>query len=318
MISFHLAALTEKEAILALINKIYPTYSYNEAFFEWEYLNNPIGKAKIFVAKYNEEIVGTYILTPHQVLDKNKVYTLWRMQNGMINPAYRTKGIFFNLFSYAQQFEHWTNQDMFFGFPNEKSFPYFKKYGFDCQNSYTFWEYESNFFIKKHDKNYIINTENNFDFLTNELFLSFYQNKENYLNIVKDKNYLTWRYINKPDTKYEIYTLKEKEAIIAYIVLKKYINAANEISLHICELQVKDNNKAGVVACLAFCIEKKIIDKAQILNTFLLFPEMQAIIENMGFVKKETNRKIIFLTGLCENIAIKNKIYFSLGDNDIF
>lgn len=318
MLSFQLATSQEKDKILALMQKIYPTYRYNAAFFEWEYLQNPVGKAKTFIAKEGDKIIGKYSLTPHLLIENKQHYHIWRIQNVMIDPDYRKQGIFFQLMSYAHDAQHWTNQDVFWGFPNEKSFPYFEKYGFEIPHSYIFWAHEGNICESKQNSKYVIEEEFNFSFLTNELLLSLYENAGNYLNIVKDKNYLTWRYIDKKDTKYEIYTLIENEAIIGYFVLKKYINADNQTSLHICELKIKADKQTAIAFCLAFCIEKKVSYEAKILNTFLIFPDMQAILENLGFVKQETGRKIIFWKGLCENEAIQHKIYFSLGDNDIF
>ncbi len=318
MISFQIATSQEKDNILALMQKIYPTYSYNQAFFEWEYLQNPVGKAKIFIAKDKHKIIGKYSLTPHLLIENKQYYYIWRIQNVMIDPDYRKQGIFFELMSYAHDLQHWTNQDVFWGFPNQNSFPYFQKYGFEVQNTYTFWVHEGDAFPSKSNTNYLVKEESDFSFFTNEIFLSFYENEENSINLVKDKNYLTWRYIDKKDAKYEIYTIRQKEDIVGYFVLKKYTNAANQVSLHICELKVKEHNKTATGFCLAFCIEKKISYQAKILNTFLVFPAMQEILENLGFVKQETDRKVIFWKGLCENEAIQHKLHFSLGDNDIF
>lgn len=318
MISFHIATKDEKHNILALMQKIYPTYNYNNAFFEWEYLQNPVGKAKIFLAKDGKKVIGKYSLTPHMLVEKGKRFVIWRIQNVMIDPDYRKQGIFFQLMSYAHDLQHWTSKDIFWGFPNEKSFPYFEKYGFESQARYTFWEYEGDSVAESNVQHFHIKSENDFHFLNDELFSYTFKYKKDYLNIVKDERYLTWRYNKKPDTQYEIYTIAENEEIIGYFVLKKYTNTENQISLHICELEIKDNNTAALMFSLNFCIAKKRDYHAFLLNTFLIFPDMQAILENCGFVKKDTTRKVIFLNGLYNNDSIKHKLYFSLGDNDIF
>lgn len=315
MTSFQLSTFLDKQNILALMQNVYPAYSYDNTFFDWQYLRNPNGEAKIFVAKDEEKIIGMYALIPNKFIYNDIPYFIWRVQDVMMNDEYRNQGLFFKLMTYSHSSIHWTKQDLFWAFPNENSYPSFKKYGFSDHSPYTLWEYtKKDINILPHNE-YIIQEEKNFNSISDSFLNKFYKNKD-YTNLYKDKNYLQWRYLAKEGTLYQIYSISDSNEIVGFFVLKKYINSSNDINLHICELMA--NNDTVLQDALLFCIEQKIKLNALMLNTFIIDPSMQMLLPTLGFEARNTGRKVVFHPGSSDKDFISSSLYFSLGDNDIF
>ena len=64
--------ISDKASVLDLMNLIYPRYSYDDAFFNWQYLDNPAGKAKIFLSQSGRSVIGMYTLIPNDLISEKK------------------------------------------------------------------------------------------------------------------------------------------------------------------------------------------------------------------------------------------------------
>lgn len=316
--NYYLSDSTDKQAILALMQSCYPDYLYNQNYFQWQYLDNPTGEAKIFLAAVNGRVIGQYVLVPHLLED----YRLWRVQDVMIHPHYRKQGIFYELMDFACKGQHWTSQDLFWAFPNESSFPFFLKQGFSIHSKVCFWELTSS--SRAPELSYTQTEayatcipQKDFSFVDS----IFFTERNDYVCINKSASFLTWRYLQKPLTQYEIFSIEENECAIGYLVLKKYTNAEKETSLHICELRVKDDDYDAIKYAILFAMSIKKQENAQILNTFASSPTMERVLVELCFVQKQTDRNIVFHYGRDRTMPCPyqaSEIMFSLGDNDIY
>ena len=162
-VSYRLFNSYDKSSILNLMKFIYPDYPYDEAYYTWQYLRNPAGESRIFLAECEGEIVGMYCLIPNTIELGARHCKIWRVQNVMMRPDFRMKGTFFELMMAAQQHQSWLDTDFFFAFPNENSFRSFEKFGYVVQNDVIFFEMNRH---PKHEilQQYQITIANNFSF----------------------------------------------------------------------------------------------------------------------------------------------------------
>ncbi len=316
--NYYLSTKIDKLNIIALMQQVYPAYSYNETFFDWQYTKNPYKKAKIFVAEKEGKIIGMYACVPHIILKNNKTYPIWRVQEVMIHADYRKQGIFEGLMAYAQNRIHWSYKDIFWAFPNEKSFSHFLKQGFFIHSKVIFWEYKTEDKTTNISLSYDIKEKQNFDFIQENRYLFLVKSENKYLNLLKEEKYLTWRYIQKNKEAYFIYTIYKNKELKGYMVIKKYINKENESSLHICELQAINDEIEIIESLLFFAITQKKKHNTEILNTFASSFNMEIALKNLFFVSKQTDKNIVFWAADSSKKEIASKIRFSLGDNDIF
>ncbi len=315
-VSYRLFNSYDKSSILNLMKFIYPDYPYDEAYYTWQYLRNPAGESRIFLAECEGEIVGMYCLIPNTIELGARHCKIWRVQNVMMRPDFRMKGTFFELMMAAQQHQSWLDTDFFFAFPNENSFRSFEKFGYVVQNDVIFFEMNRH---PKHEilQQYQITIANNFSFLDDSFFKAL-EPQPNHLSISKHSDFLTWRYIDRPGAFYKIFIIKENRLPVGYMVIKKYTNERKIISNHICELKVIADNKEMILALMCYAINNMLQDGAELLNLFASSPNTKSVIEGLAFVQKPSERKIVFHTGKNNQNELSKKLMFSLGDNDVF
>ena len=75
------AKINEFKDCLKFFLEYYKGYNLNQSSIEWEYLLNPFGKAKVFLALYGEKIVGITTSVPLKFQKNKKTYNGFRTQN---------------------------------------------------------------------------------------------------------------------------------------------------------------------------------------------------------------------------------------------
>jgi len=97
-----------------------------ESTWQWQFQNNPSGKAVYFLAESNGEIVGQYVTIPTRFFIQGKETRLAFSCDTMIHPEYRRQGMFYALA--REVYDHLETQlniNLVWGFPNDQSLPGF-------------------------------------------------------------------------------------------------------------------------------------------------------------------------------------------------
>jgi len=98
----------------------------NISTWNWQFKNNPAGKAWIYVAEDHGEIVGQYAAIPTRILWKGREHLFAFSCDTMTHPDYRNQGMFSML---ANELYHSIsrqhNVETVWGFPNNQSLPGF-------------------------------------------------------------------------------------------------------------------------------------------------------------------------------------------------
>ena len=219
---------------LKLISKFRKNYNFNKESIEWEYFLNPFGKAKIFVAEYNNEFIGITFCIPLKFQNNKKIYNGFRTQDVLTDVNFRKMGIFTNLLRLSNKYLD-QNSDINISFPNENSLSFFEKNNWQeiCKIpliSKTI-NNKSNFKLK-------YNLINKFTNIHEDIWR---ENIGNKFDIMWSKEFSNWRYFLNPKSKYEIFEIKNNIKIVGYIVLKNYELENKMMVGHICQLVCHDN-----------------------------------------------------------------------------
>ncbi len=211
--------------------------------FIWWFENNPTKDLNIYLAVYNDKIIGMSCHNTFKMLIDGKEQIVTFPLNVITHPDYRGQGIFSKL-ELANE-EHAKKMGFLFmlSFPNAVSTPiflnrlgwkkiepsllYFRPLKCDAltkKSKYLTWALPAIklnllFFRDTCLDNYGLSTEEatEFGIWTDEIYEA---NKDLLSNcIVRSKEYLNWRFIQDPNKKYTLFKVKDGNVIVGYIVL---------------------------------------------------------------------------------------------------
>lgn len=128
-ISVNVSNRVETAELVKLANSIYgelPDYS-DERFYQWQYQDNPDGRAVIGSARAGDELVGHYAVLPTSVLFHGKPCLAGLGVNAMTRADYQGQGIFAKLVSLVDQESRRRGFKFSFAIGGAESSPWFLK-----------------------------------------------------------------------------------------------------------------------------------------------------------------------------------------------
>ena len=219
-----------------------------ESTWQWQFQNNPAGKAICYVAESNKKIAGQYVTIPTRFSIHGKETLLAFSCDTMIHPDYRRQGMFSALARKTYDFlASDRNIHLVWGFPNDKSQP-----GFTLKLDWRMLSiiplmvmplkpmamvYRSfpvlNKLMKpprierKPDPDFVfsghllglnIGTISSFD---NE-FDTLWQHNRSMAPVVqiRDSAYLQWRYLSVPEFGYRPFAIRRHGTLVGYVVMR--------------------------------------------------------------------------------------------------
>jgi len=245
----------DEEAILELWKAVYPEREYNDKqwmrWWRWMYKENPSGAPVIWFAEANGKLVGQYAIIRVKMKIGNKVIIGAQSLDTVTHPEYRHKGVFQTLAK--KTYEQAANEGVHivYGFPNQYSYPGFIRRldWFDIATTQTLLKvlYWGNI-TKKRVRNRFLSSilAPAINLVSNEILFrtqktSFVQGLEiaqissfdervnefwaeisgqYQIMVVRNKDYLNWRYVNIPDANYLIYVAEIAGKIYGYLVFQ--------------------------------------------------------------------------------------------------
>lgn len=322
------------------------TYSIGEIVFEdylyWEYLQNPIGKAIVYVAKKDTIVVAQYVILPKNILVDDKVVSVNISVNTITHPDYRGHGLFPKLAELAYDDCLKSNQNYTIGFPNSNSTKGFlDKLKFADVGKLPLLLNVKNplfaLFVFLMGRRVKGETEIDLNFITEDSSLSnldfekdktqyssFWLNfkKRNVITTDRSMEYLKWRYVDVPFRKYRVLKFVSNNEIKAIIVLRAkkifgircgiivdfLCSTKNEHLLDPIFGIFKRNKLALIIAtCSRNSLEYQCLRRAGFFKVpdWLMFKKLTFIIRD--HLKNSSNNLIDF-----------KKWFITFGDYDIF
>ena len=243
----------DEKGILELMKAVYPEKKYDREkwmrWWKWRYMDNPAGGSRIWVADHDGKIVGSRSVILVKMKIAGETVTASQNTDLMTHPDYRRQGIFSALEkkSFNQLKEE--GIPITYSFPSNMSYPGYMKSRefFDTRALRTIINpLNLENLLKRRIKNkfllkiytvigylfinifYTTKKPPEVDGLTIKKISSFDGRindfRKNISNdheiiVVRDKEYLNWRYVDVPDVDYTIYLAEEDGEICGYIVL---------------------------------------------------------------------------------------------------
>jgi len=221
---------------------------YNQEYWDWQYAQLPTKKSYVYVAWDSDRIIGYYHVPIYKCSINGKEKRIGNIQDVAVSSKYRGAGLFRKLAEFANKDLDNSDVDFIYTFPNDKSIRTFLKYNNFKQVSRVSAYFRpvnlaaiirskinlfglekiagwfADFAINVFSKNIIIKDASiehilGIDEEIENIFIKFGQQFKNHL--IRDREYLKWRYLNSARGKHSIITLREAGKITAIVVLKE-------------------------------------------------------------------------------------------------
>jgi GNAT superfamily N-acetyltransferase len=243
----------DEEGILELCKAVYPSRTYDREqwmrWWRWLYKENPVGLARIWVAEDNGKIVGHYPLVFMMLKAGNQLAKASQNIDQMTHPDYRYQGIASRLGKMALREAEREGVHITIGFANQASYVVDVRAGwFDvAARQIVFKALSWGNTLKLRISNRLlsklgaiggnilssvfyrsekapalegvrITQISSFDERIDELWARVSNNYP--VMVVRNKEYLNWRYAAIPDVHYSIYIAEKEGDIHGYLVLR--------------------------------------------------------------------------------------------------
>lgn len=307
--TIELATREDIDQIIALRRTCMPHVPTTKSLIEWQFFNNPLGTANVYVIRSLAGLVSMIATLPRNIRVRGEVRKGRTMVDIMTLPNYRGQGI-----AHQHGFRCWQDMtnagELVYILPNQHSEKSFRRAG---------WTELSRVplrLAKVHQS-------------TRGPFKCAYQQIEAFdaratdvwngcpfpVGVHRDATYLNWRY-SKPDNVYSCFMIGDDQGVL---VLKLFSDGSNRLT-HICELFVIDSQPSLVEDTLLFCHDFAIRSGAKTLTCWL--PEGHAdepVYTAFGFKIEQLERFIFYKPAIASDNALKEiPWHFSQGDSDIY
>lgn len=244
----------DEEQIIELFKKVFrktmgPSESHNH--WEWEYKKNPTNILTLILGWDDKRLVGQYAALPNRIITNGKIRTGALSLDSMTDPDYSGRGVFTNAGKTLYSCLSKKKISFVYGFPNANVIyartnkldwkiiskqipiyirplqitPIFKNVikvellgnilsilEQQCIKISEKWASE----IRKNRNVIIVRRENAFGTWANDLWHKC--KNQHKIWLIRDLEYLEWRYNARPESEYHIYTAWHKNEISGYMV----------------------------------------------------------------------------------------------------
>lgn len=241
----------EKLDILDLTKKTFGDVDIaDSAYFDWQYRDNPNGKAIILLARdddSNNILVGTNTIIPLKLIVDGEIITSSLACNVQVHHNYRKKQLFSNLLSAMPDSALAHDINSLFAIPNDNSFKAFINEGsieithlpllikpikLSRYFSSPLKQILRPFDIFWKSTN-IFSGIDEYDDIFDESFENLAKKTSKRVSVMnsRKKEFLNWRYKNHPTQKYQVFTLKENNELFGYIITKIHYIGKKKIGI---------------------------------------------------------------------------------------
>lgn len=321
----------DQDGLIDLLNLAYNGWHSIE-YFRWKHRKNPHGNSLIWIAEEDNKIVGCYVANPVKLRIGKASVLGAQSVDAAVDPKYRGLGLFKKLARRTLDEANRKGIVATYAFPSYIAYKgqirigyqyvfvlpkIFKlldpsrllaKYGLASKNLQKIAKHFLSFRRKTSREEPIVDEfkigqikvfEKQF-----EDFWKTFCEKNNYIMIERDREYLNWRYFGNPDKEYVVYVCKQGKKILGYLVLSI---ERNDPSIgNIVDILTLPNMPEVATCLILRCLnhfEKERLDLARcwMFKHNLYYP----ILKNQGFSEYlELMRRLVFRSKYVEKLIL--------------
>lgn len=307
----------DEQQILALYQRSFGR-ALSEAFWRWRFESNPIGERFIALMCDGDRTVGHYAVTPVRLFIEGRTVLTGLSGTTMTDPQYRGLGIFPALASHVYEDAARRGLAMVWGFPNSLSHGTFTQ-ALGWRDIYEIPTLTLDLSSAKSAPAVSLQIEapDSFDDRFDRLWQRISCRSHAAVLVVRDAEYLRWRYTRNPINQYDTMTLGSSREIHGYVVFKKY-----QDGLDIVDLLVEDDAAAGVALIAGVVSRASSLALSEVRLWLNASDPLRAGVERLGF------RLAAPVTYFSARILDDRRVgaapydfrrwHFSLGDSDVY
>jgi GNAT superfamily N-acetyltransferase len=341
---------------LTLLAKAVWGSHFDESYWRWKYLENPLGYNFSYVAVSNNNIVGFMGGIPWRLIVIGKELVGAQYTDLMVHPEWRNKGIFFPINRKSLD-EAKAKTSFHYGFSTPNSFRIYAKrfrwesfqpfkmqkvidlklsilYGLKQRKSFNFSRLtnlifrflSSKLISSKNDEplrtNLVVRKINQFDSRFDELWEKVYM-KFN-IATIRDSQYLDWRYIRNPQFRYTVFGAEEDGNLSGFVVLRCEKEKDMMRGL-IIDLLVDPNQEMTANCLIGESLKFFRSQKVASVNTWMFEHNhiFYGLLRKNGFSLKSTDNVIVVIKSYSQDISNNylkdtHNWYLTMGDCDVF
>lgn len=284
----------------------------------WKFTErNPAGHAFVWVAEHQDHLVGHFAAVPYKLKLFDEVVTASHTIGALVDKKFQNRGLLKFVGEKLMEDLEKNNIPYTWGFPNRLAHKFENvvlKYN-DLVN-FDLWKIEKAA-LKKSLPIPGIRPVTEFDNAFDELWETCSPDYE--IAVVRNKIYLNWRYLQRPDWKYFPFALYGGNALKGYVVLKLY-KEEETLRGHIIDIFARRDDEQTLAGLIDHSLNF-FIDEGVDEITVLIWgsPLVDKLFIDRGFFKETIEKPLILRINL--DHKYKDKIrdnshwYFTMGDS---
>ncbi len=301
------------DSLVKLLDKCFSIENKNkDGLVKWKYFDEFFNNKSIgAIAVNNDNVIGFYSNIPIPTSLRNQRFNSLLCTDMSTDPDFRGKGIISNLSKMVYEKVGEENYDFSIGFSNDEGVKVDKNasgYGYIVLGKLVRYFKLS---LRKKKTDYILSPTDKFE-------NSYADNDSNYIKILKDLDYLNWRYLKKPNSECEIYELKRKGESVGYVVLRFLKNKCYVYDI------ISEKDERLIYCQILNAIENEVRSKNIKVVIYNVLDNIywQGVFGRFKYFKKSNNKVNYYLTIKfhkdLENLDyLKNKNNWLLMNGDI-
>jgi GNAT superfamily N-acetyltransferase len=310
----------DEKAILVLDARVLPSLWNPRTLDNWHWKfteKNPAGRSFIWLAEHEGQIIAHFAAVPFRLKMFDKETTASHTIGALVEEKYQNRGLLKLLGEKIWEELAQKNIHITWGFPNQRAYRFHKvALGFEDLINFDVWKITKTDILKSGADpscRAIEEFDADFDRLWEEC------SSQHDIAVVRNKTYLNWRYLMRPDWLYYPFGYYEDSQLKGYVVLKIFREDRVKRG-HIVDIfsnsQDRHTLDCLISESLAFFSQQK-VDEA----TVWIWgnPLIEHLLEDKGFLKKPAD--IPLLLRIHKNHPLPDRMkdnshwYFAMGDS---
>ena len=278
---------------------------------------NPAGPSLIWLAEHENRLIGHFAAVPFRLKVFDEVVTASHSIGALVEKKYQKRGLLKLVGDKLMEDLVRHNIPYTWGFPNRLAYEFEKvALGYGDLINFDEWQLTKEKLVRKEPPlsfRKITGFNEEFDRLWQECSPGYD------IAVKRDKTYLNWRFIGRPDWWYFPYAYYEGDRLKGYMVMKLY-REESFLRGHIIDIFARKDDKETLSHLLAGGINFFAEQAVDSVTVWIWGnPLLEELFDEFGFLRKEENHPLILRlnTGhkYREQVADSSHWYFTMGDS---